>query len=277
MDTVASNRIKQYLERLFDIPFDVSGDVHFGDYWFDIKPQNLERELFEIKIRFKNHIRLIVEVNPEKYAAFSVNDMAMAGEEKKIVFSQYASELKKRKAHVEFYINGIPNNPEEPKSWPLKWTGYRMRVSRSPIAPEDKEIDQIEVAESWARIIAGMFLSLLNMKLLDENDYPEGGVKRIEVNRYERNPVNRELCLEANGYSCSICGFDFEKVYGDIGRHYIHVHHIIPVSKMDKEYMINPVNDMIPVCPNCHAMLHRVDPPLLPEKLRIMMDIRKKS
>lgn len=273
MDTKAVNKIKLHLERLYDIPFDVQGDVHFGDYWFDIKPQNQERELFEMKLRFKNRIRLVVEVNPEKYAAFSIHDMAMAGEEKKEIFSRYAEQLKKRKARVEFYINDIPYDPENPVDWPEEWTGYRLRVSRSPVAPENQEINEVEIAVSWAEIIAGMFLSLLNIKLLDEKEYPEGGVRRIEVNRYERNPVNRELCLAENGYSCKICGFDFEKVYGEIGHHFIHVHHIIPVSKTDKEYLINPVVDLIPVCPNCHAMLHQMDPPLLPEELRRLINM----
>lgn len=277
MDIAAKNRIKQYLEKLYDIPFEVKGDIHFGDYWFDIKPQNQERELFEIKIRFKNRIRLIIEVNPEKYAAFSINDMSMAGEEKKKIFSRYAEQLKKRRARVEFYINDVPYDPVSTESWPSKWNGYRMRISRSPIVPEDREVDEIEIAESWAEIIAGMFLSLLNIKLLDETEFPEGGVRRIEVNRYERNPVNRELCLAENGYACRICGFDFEKVYGEIGHHFIHVHHIIPVSKMEKEYMINPLEDLIPVCPNCHAMLHQTDPPLLPEELRKKINTDRNS
>lgn len=272
MDTVAINRIKQYLEKLYDIPFDIKGDIRFGDYWFDIKPHNLERELFEIKIRFKNHIRLIVEVNPEKYAAFSISDMAMAGDEKKETFALYANQLKKRKARVEFYINDIPYDPVKYKSWPSEWTGYRLRVSRSPIVPEDKEVDEIEIALLWAELTVGMFLSLLNIKLLDENEYLEGGVRRVEANRYERNPVNRELCLAENGYTCKICGFDFEKVYGEIGHHFIHVHHIVPISKMHEEYMINPVEDMIPVCPNCHAMLHQTDPPISPEEMRILLN-----
>ena len=66
---------------------------------------------------------------------------------------------------------------------------------------------------------------------------------------------------------CSICGFDFEKNYGELGKGFIHVHHIVPVSKIGPNYIIDPVKDLIPVCPNCHAMLHRTDPPMDPDVL----------
>ena len=268
MTNNASLRVKKNLEDLYDIPFEVDAEMIFGDYRFVVKPENLARELFEIKVSFRNRLRLVIEVHPEKYAAFSINDMSKASVEKKKIFSQYAEQIKNKRARIEFFINDIPCDPADPEKWPEKWSRYRMRISRSPIAPEDTEADEIEIAVSWTSIIAGMFLSLLDVKLLDEAEYGEGGVKRVEVNRYERNPVNRELCLEVNGYVCKICGFDFEKTYGEIGHHFIHVHHIIPVSYFDGEYLINPVKDMIPVCPNCHAMLHRTDPPLFPDELR---------
>ncbi len=268
MTNNASLRVKRNLEELYDIPFEVDAEMAFGDYRFVVKPENSARELFEIIVSFRNHLRLVIEVYPEKYAAFSINDMSKASLEKKRIFSQYAEQIKNKRARMEFFINDIPCDPANPEKWPSTWSRYRMRISRSPIAPEDTEADEIEIAVSWTSIIAGMFLSLLDVKLLDEAEYGEGGVKRVEVNRYERNPVNRELCLEVNGYVCKICGFDFEKTYGEIGHHFIHVHHIIPVSSYDDEYLINPVKDMIPVCPNCHAMLHRKNPPLFPDELR---------
>ncbi|HBA49051.1 MAG TPA: hypothetical protein DCZ91_14890 [Lachnospiraceae bacterium] len=104
--------------------------------------------------------------------------------------------------------------------------------------------------------------------------YSEGEIKRTEVNRYERNPLNRKLCVAANGYDCSICGFDFQKVYGELGNQFIHIHHITPVSKIGPGYMIDPIKDLTPVCPNCHAMLHRTDPPLQPEQLKMILMAR---
>lgn len=85
----------------------------------------------------------------------------------------------------------------------------------------------------------------------------EGAKEKVEVNRYERNSVAREICLKKNGHVCVICGFDFGKIYGDVCEGYIHVHHITPVSQVGHEYVIDAENDLIPICPNCHAAIHR--------------------
>ena len=107
----------------------------------------------------------------------------------------------------------------------------------------------------------------------DDGKYGEGKIDQVLVNKYERNPINRQLCLAVNGYVCKICGFDFEKKYGDIGKGFIHVHHIEMVSSFGGEYYLDPKKDLIPVCPNCHAMLHRKNPPLEPAELRQIIDL----
>jgi len=88
----------------------------------------------------------------------------------------------------------------------------------------------------------------------------EGTKKPVTVNIYERNPKARKLCLEKYGYVCSVCEFDFEKKYGDIGKNFIHVHHLKSLHEIGNAYEVNPIKDLRPVCPNCHAMLHRKNP-----------------
>jgi 5-methylcytosine-specific restriction protein A len=87
----------------------------------------------------------------------------------------------------------------------------------------------------------------------------EGTLKQVWVNRYERNPEARAGCIAVYGVDCAVCGFNFEKQYGEIGRGYIHVHHLVPLASIGKTYRIDPIADLRPVCPNCHAMLHRGD------------------
>jgi len=84
----------------------------------------------------------------------------------------------------------------------------------------------------------------------------EGSVRRVEVNRYERDPYARRMCLAAHGTECCICKFSFGAAYGQEARDYIHVHHIRPLSEIGGEYVVDPENDLRPVCPNCHAVLH---------------------
>jgi 5-methylcytosine-specific restriction protein A len=85
----------------------------------------------------------------------------------------------------------------------------------------------------------------------------EGHSQKILVNKYERNPQARKECLDHYGYSCQICHFNFEEEYGEIGKSFIHIHHIVPISEIKKSYMVNPLSDLIPLCPNCHAIVHK--------------------
>lgn len=90
----------------------------------------------------------------------------------------------------------------------------------------------------------------------NSKDYYEGATKSIRVNVYERNDKARLACIKHYGYSCCICGFNFEEAYGEMGLGFIHVHHLKPLSEVGKEYKVDPVKDLRPVCPNCHAMIH---------------------
>lgn len=85
----------------------------------------------------------------------------------------------------------------------------------------------------------------------------EGIKHSVIVNRYERSSIARSKCVEYNGCICKVCGIDFEKVYGDLGKEFIHIHHIVPISKIDRSYRIDYKKDLVPLCPNCHAMIHR--------------------
>lgn len=103
---------------------------------------------------------------------------------------------------------------------------------------------------------------------VDVIEFLEGATQRMWITRYERNPRARKECLEFHGDKCSVCGFDFEKTYGKIGKGYIEVHHLTPLFNYEGECSINPENDLRPVCSNCHSMIHRRDPIYSIEELR---------
>jgi 5-methylcytosine-specific restriction protein A len=92
--------------------------------------------------------------------------------------------------------------------------------------------------------------------------YTEGGARTVTVNAYERNSLARAACIAWHGVNCSVCGMNFKDVYGEIGDGFIHVHHKKPLATIREEYELDPVKDLAPVCPNCHAMLHRMAPAL---------------
>ena len=101
--------------------------------------------------------------------------------------------------------------------------------------------------------------------------FVEGAVKQVTVNKYERDPRARRACLDEYGFKCVVCDLDFELMYGEIGKGFIHVHHLRELSTLGEGYQVNPVTDLRPVCPNCHAMLHTRRPAFLPEDLKRYM------
>jgi len=112
-------------------------------------------------------------------------------------------------------------------------------------------------------------------EVTEDEVYAEGAVRRISVNAHERNKDARKRCIDMHGAKCTVCGFDFGKVYGDLGNGFIHVHHLIPISEIGQEYEVNPTEDLRPVCPNCHAMLHRSDDPSNIEQLRTTINLKE--
>jgi len=101
--------------------------------------------------------------------------------------------------------------------------------------------------------------------------YIEGAVSQIIVNKYERDSSARKACIKHHNSACKVCDLEFYKVYGEIGINFIHVHHITPISELKEQYVIDPVNDLIPVCPNCNAMLHKRNPPYTVKELQEIM------
>ncbi|MEZ8547374.1 HNH endonuclease [Vibrio sp. T3Y01] len=132
-----------------------------------------------------------------------------------------------------------------------------------------------EHAENCIRSLK-LYSRFIDKIILVEEIYPEqsvggyfeGALQTVKVNRFERNQKARDVCISHHGASCKVCDINFVQTYGNLGAGFIHVHHIVPISEICNEYEIDPVNDLVPVCPNCHAMLHRKTPPLTVEQLR---------
>lgn len=268
--------IKQDLEMFYDVPFEVKLRMDYNDPLYLISPQNDLGELFEVKIYFRQRIRMIVEVEPQKYAASMIEEINNADIHKKKLFLGYVEQISQNCSRFEFFVNQHLIDITIPEAWKEKWNSFRIRATQI-IEDALNEEEEIRVVQEWARMFVGLIMSLLEIEKIGELGFAEGRVIQVLQNRYERNPVNRELCLSANGYKCEICGFDFQQFYGELGYKFIHVHHIEPVSSHGGEYYLDPVKDMIPVCPNCHTMLHKVNPPIKPERLQEIIEIQKEQ
>ncbi len=135
-------------------------------------------------------------------------------------------------------------------------------LSRQPLAGEARD----DVAEGVRSFSVGNYV-IYYRPVTD-------GVRiaRVLVNAYERNPAARRACKEHYGATCCICGFDFGEKYGPIMDGFIHVHHLHSLSESGGEYVVNPVADLRPVCPNCHAVLHSRRPAYSVEEVRAFLE-----
>lgn len=99
--------------------------------------------------------------------------------------------------------------------------------------------------------------------------HTEGATVTVNVNRFERNPKARQQCIDHYGARCYVCGFNFSEKYGrELGDGFIHVHHLVDISLIGEEYEVDPMADLRPLCPNCHAMVHRKRPAMHPDDLK---------
>ena len=104
----------------------------------------------------------------------------------------------------------------------------------------------------------------------------EGAVKQYYTTKYERKKSLRDQAVRIHGTKCMICGFDYEMTYGPLGKNYIEVHHVKPLSTLDEEKAINPETDLICICANCHRMLHRSKEIIItPEELTDLINANK--
>ncbi len=93
------------------------------------------------------------------------------------------------------------------------------------------------------------------------------GTKRMRNHiAYERNSKARAICLAQKGYTCEVCGFNFEEKYGEAGKEFAEVHHQRMVSEGKRIYT-DPAKELLVVCSNCHSIIHRREPPYTKEEM----------
>ncbi|NTU71889.1 MAG: hypothetical protein HGB10_08755 [Coriobacteriia bacterium] len=119
----------------------------------------------------------------------------------------------------------------------------------------------VELEEVWSAAVGARGIGFPD-EMGSADEFPEGGSRQVYVNKYERNSAARETCLRHFGRSCSVCGMTFDERYGAIASAFIQVHHLKPLSEIRTNYSVDPVEDLRPICPNCHAVVHLRRPPL---------------
>lgn len=210
------------------------------------------------------------------FASALIKSMNAATPEQKSAFAVFAGSLKSKGAQVDMLLGQTSVDASTPENWPDNWSNIAIRMKKIGLVLEKNSDYDFEVAFPWTTGFFGMTLALLPLEEIPNKGFTseeEGACFYKLVKRYERSRINRAASIEIHGASCKICGFCFGDVFGDLGEGFIQVHHIIPISEMGGSYILNPGTDLIPVCPNCHAMLHRKRPALHPNELKMMLGV----
>jgi len=110
--------------------------------------------------------------------------------------------------------------------------------------------------EAQSRLHSGATELQLLQSESESGVFIEGRKIQVTSNRYERDPHAREVCIYHYGTRCSSCDFSFGEIYGPPAEGYIHIHHLVPLSTVGPDYVVDPIRDLRPLCPNCHAAVH---------------------
>lgn len=199
----------------------------------------------------------------ERFVIFGASTVHEAGDVQLILSKDWEKSLKGRKhsgysqaiRHLEritndsfklFTFRQVESDPD-PETGNVKMTSFEEELEERSLRVSDGK---------WFALPANdfepVFYDADKVKV-----YLEGSKIPVSGWRIERNFEARKACLTYHGHKCKLCNFDFEAKYGDLGEGYIHVHHVNPISDYNGERPVNPVEHLIPVCPNCHAMIHR--------------------
>jgi hypothetical protein len=133
--------------------------------------------------------------------------------------------------------------------WNLVLKDHRLRVTHGDVKHDVKSYFGVTLLSEDLEFS-------LPEELKPAQIYWEGGARQIQINAYERDREARRKCIEHHGMRCVVCKMSFGEVFGPDAASIIHVHHLLPLHAIGKHYTVNPITDLRPVCPNCHAVIH---------------------
>lgn len=159
--------------------------------------------------------------------------------------------------------------------WTVTSGSFRMTAR---IRDQDHPHEDVAIIAICRDVIVPMMAAmaeLIGYDVIEEevhDDVPafEGAILQSVVQRRERNPRNRLLCIRIHGERCAVCGLEPRRAYGEAGS-IIEVHHLEPVALLVEPRPYDPCTDLVPLCPNCHRALHTRRPiPLGIEELKTL-------
>lgn len=267
--------LRKQLEQRFGISLTNGIEEFEGGEFSVIRPSDLEvGNGFSIVVA-RTHRLLEASFKADNFSAGLLRAMSEADEQSRKTFIKLLEQARAEQLQVYLAINGTTSEfvPYATETW------RKLEIDVTSRVPSTKPTNQTLSEQALAACSAclSLVMVLLSIEEIEKKTsadlcgMPEGALMGIQVNRYERSPANRATCIAHFGTICQACGFDFLKVYGELGEGFIEVHHRIPVSRMGPDYFVNPLSDLVPLCSNCHSMVHKCNPPMPVENLSALI------
>lgn len=156
-------------------------------------------------------------------------------------------------------LYGIQNAEEIHSLWNRIKTEPRLKAENADRSPVNYT-EVLRLYENFLRkpAVKGNKTLFTEQKESEPDLISEGALQDLHVTKHERNQNLRKRCIEIHGWRCKGCGLDFKDKYGELGVDFIEVHHLYPISMTDGEHTVDPATELVPLCANCHAMIHRL-------------------
>ncbi len=213
---------------------------------------------------------------PGNFAGDLVKRMGQTDELGRLAFVEGMRRCIGLGATVRLLVNEVISSFDDETIWDTEWSNIEVSIRKGHLDFESMVLNEEEdLVLFWMTQLMTGILAMLPVEEANSSyeepgttGFPEGVLTQIKVNKYERDPRNRAAALAIHGRVCLVCEQDLSHVYGSTGIGAIEVHHAIPVSQLGEDYEIDPSKDLIPLCPNCHTVVHRRDPPYSIEELK---------
>jgi 5-methylcytosine-specific restriction enzyme A len=255
----------------------VKAEITAADRLVLIPSEIHENDGFSIEVR-TSWRTAEVQFVPGRFARPLIEKMGHARPGAQAAFSALATAALKH-GKLTFRVNGLELDVLNASLWPRQWQKLELGLKKQGVVFE--ELSRNELKQLLGDIIApvfGMCIALIGVDEVDADASAlEGDSVEVISRRYERRPVNREICLSVRGRRCYCCNMDFGEVYGPSADGHIEVHHIVPASGMGAGYQINPVTELVPICSNCHSVVHLTNPATSVEDVKALVKTKRGS
>jgi len=249
-----------------------AGTSDEGQRWITLAPADhhpVHTFIIRIQIEWR---RLSIDFEVGKFAGPLLSAMSAANGDARTILHSVMQDCEQRGAAITLSPNGKDFSYNDAGLWTEDWTRLKFGIRKGniEIGAEDGASDD-EIVREWTLLFAAAVVALLpleDQKPGDVEGLPEGAMQMIKINRYERDRRNRAAALAIHGCCCTACEMNFEQTYGSASAGFIEIHHVVPVSQIGADYVVDPRNDLIPLCSNCHSVAHLRTPPFTINEIR---------